>query len=72
MDSGTTIEIGKTEEGTDLGEENPIPLGHVKFEISLRHMCGDVHQTSIRQEKASDPRTQRGKEDWRFKSRTNK
>ena len=37
MDSGAITEIGKTEEGTGLGEENPIPLGHVKFEISLRH-----------------------------------
>lgn len=30
-------EIGKTEEGTGLMGENPVLLGHAKFEISIRH-----------------------------------
>lgn len=30
-------EIGKAEEGTGLKGENPVLLGHAKFEISIRH-----------------------------------
>ena len=37
VDAGAIIEMGKTEEGTGLGEENSILWGHVKFEKSLRH-----------------------------------
>ena len=37
VDAGAIIEMGMTEEGTGLGEENSTLLGHVKFEKSLRH-----------------------------------
>lgn len=38
------VRTGKTEEGTGLGEENPILLGHMKFEISIRH-CIEISIT---------------------------